>query len=325
MKRREVFTALAASLAWPRPGRAQQPTKVARIGFLGPGPSSSNPDSIAAFRAGLRDLGYVEGENVVIEFRWAENDYDRLPELATELVRLNVDLLVTYALPGVLAAKQATTTIPIVMAISAEPIRMGVVTSLNRPGGNVTGNSFFNPELNAKRLEFLKEALPDSSRFAVLLNPNNPISPAVLETMELAAKSLKVELQQFEARRPDEFASAFSAMTLQNIEAVVVVDDAMITPYAGSLVELATARRLPLIGSLEIAEAGGLMAYGVDFLEMFRHAAVFVDKILKGTKLDQLPVEQTTRFKFVINLKTAKALGLTVPYLLFGRADEVIE
>jgi putative ABC transport system substrate-binding protein len=267
----------------------------------------------------------MEGENFVIEFRWAENNYDRLPELAAELVRLNVDVLVTYALPGVLAAKQATTTIPIVMAISAEPIRLGLVNSLNQPGGNLTGNSFFNPELNAKRLEFLKEALPGRSRFAVLLNPSNPISPAVFETMTLAAKSLKVELQQFEAGRPDEFASAFSAMAMRTIEGVVVVDDATITAYAGSVVELATAQRLPSIGSLEIAEAGGLMAYGVDFVEMFHHAAVFVDKILKGAKPDQLPVEQPTRFKFVINLKTAKALGLTIPNSLFGRADDVIE
>jgi ABC-type uncharacterized transport system substrate-binding protein len=327
MKRRGVLTILVGAMALPLIGRAQQPAKVARIGFLGPGPSSTDltASGIAAFRGGLHDLGYVEGENIVIEFRWAENNFDRLPDLAAELVRLKVDILVTYALPGVLAAKQATTTIPIVMAISAEPIRLGLVTSLNRPGGNLTGNSFFNPELNAKRLEFLKEALSEASRFAVLLNPNNQISPAISEAMSLTAKSLKVELQQFEARQPEEFASAFSAMTGRDIQAVVVVDDPMITNYAASVVELATARRLPLIGSLEIAEAGGLMGYGVDFTEMFRHAAVFVDKILKGAKPEQLPVEQPTKFRFVINFKTAKALGLTLPNLLFGRADEVIE
>jgi putative tryptophan/tyrosine transport system substrate-binding protein len=327
MRRRAFLTLLSGATASAFHARAQQPKKLARIGFLGPGPSSTDLSarSIAAFRAGLRDLGHMEGQNIVIEFRWAENDFDRLPELAAELVRLNVDLLVTYALPGVLAAKQATTTIPIVMAISAEPIRLGLVTSLNRPGGNLTGNSFFNPELNAKRLELLKEALPASTRFAVLLNPNNQISPGIFEAMALTAKSLNVELQQFEAHRPDEFASAFAAMAVKKIEAAVVVDDPMITNYAGSIVELAMAPRLPLIGSLEIAEAGGLMAYGVDFLEMWRHAAVFVDKILKGATPDQLPVEQPTKFKFVINLKTATALGLTLPNLLFARADEVIE
>jgi putative ABC transport system substrate-binding protein len=327
MKRRRFIGLWGGAMVWPFAARAQQPKKLARIGFLGPGPASSDLvlRSLAAFRARLRELDNAEGENFVIEFRWAENNYDLLPALAAELVRLNVDVLVTYALPGVIAAKQATSTIPIVMAISAEPIKLGLVASLNRPGGNLTGNAYFHPELNAKRLEFLKEVLPGSSRFAVLLNPNSVISPVVFETMGLTAKSLKIQLQQFEVRGPDEFASAFSAMSIGHIDALVVVDDAMITPNAASIVELATALQLPSIGSLEIAEAGGLMAYGVDTIEMFRHAAVFVDKILKGAKPHDLPVEQPTRFNFVVNLKTAKALGLTIPNLIFGRADEVIE
>jgi putative ABC transport system substrate-binding protein len=325
MKRRKFFTMAGGAAIWPLASRAQEPKKIARIGFLDPGYASAFILYVDAFRAGLRNLGYVEGENIVIEFRWAENDYTRLPALAKELVRRNVQVIVTHGLPGVLAAKQATTTIPIVMAVSAEPVGLGLVTSLNRPGGNVTGNSFFNPELNAKRLEFLKEALPDSHRVAVLSNPDNPTSAVVLEAVGLTAKSLNLELQRFEARRPDELAGAFLAMATRSIEGVVIVDDPAIIPYAESIVELATAQRLPSIGSLEIAEAGGLMAYAVDFIEMYRHAAVFVDKILKGARPGELPVEQPTRFKFVINLKAARALRLTIPNLLFARADEVIE
>jgi putative ABC transport system substrate-binding protein len=319
------MTLLGGTAAWPLITSAQQPTKVARIGFLSPGSASGAVASVAGFQAGLRDFGWVAGKNIVIEYRWAENDYDRLPELAAELVRLNVDVLVTLAIPGVLAAKQATTIIPIVMAHSGDAVRLGLVASLNRPGGNITGNTLFIPELNAKRLDLLKEALPDSSRVGVLFNPNNPASPALLETMGLTAKSLNLELQQFEARRPGEFTRAFAAMVTIGVDAVAVVDDPVMVTNVEPIVELATVRRLPSIGFLELAQAGGLMAYGVDFVDSLRHAAVFVDKILKGAKPDTLPVEQPTRFKFVINLKTAKTLGLTIPYLLLGRADEVIE
>jgi putative tryptophan/tyrosine transport system substrate-binding protein len=325
MRRREFFTVLGSAVAWPLAARAQQPLKAARIGLLGPGFASGAAASVEGFRAGLRDLGYVEGGNIVIEFRWADGYYERLPQLAAELVRLNVDVLVAVGAPSVIAAKRATTTIPIVMAHSADAVRLGLVDSLNRPGGNVTGNTFFMPELNAKRLEFLKDALPGSSRIAVLLNANSPITPAVLETMGLAAKSLNLDLQQFEVQKPDEFATAFSAMGTRRADAVVVVDDPITVTRVGSIVELATALRLPSIGFLELAEAGGLMAYGVNFVEMFRRVAVFVDKIIKGAKPDELPVEQPTRIKFVINLKTANALGLTIPHLLFARADEVIE
>jgi putative ABC transport system substrate-binding protein len=330
MRRRHFITVLGITVLGPvaigrLAARAQRATKLARIGFLDPGYASAFDPYVDAFRAGLRDLGYFEGENIVIEFRWADNDYDRLPALAKELVRLNVEAIVTHGLPGVLAAKQATTTIPIVMAVISDAVRLGLVTSLNRPGGNLTGNSFFSPELHAKRLEFLKEALPDSRRVAVLFNPDNPTTVLVFEAMGLAAKSLNLELQHFPARRAKEFTGAFSGMGMRHTDGVVVVDDPAIIPYASSIMELATAQRLPCIGSLEIAEAGGLVAYAVDFIEMYRHTAVFVDKLLKGAKPDELPVEQPTRFKFVINLKTAKALGLTIPNLLFARADEVIE
>jgi putative tryptophan/tyrosine transport system substrate-binding protein len=314
---------LGGTAAWPFAARTQTPTKVARIGFLAPGYSATSALRVERMWAGLRDLGYVEGKNIVIESRWAEGNYDRLPELAAELVRLNIDVLVTYGTPGALAAKQATTTIPIVVAVMADAIRSGLVASLSRPGGNLTGQTFFVPELNAKRLELLKEALPDSRRIVVLVQPTNP-TPA-LEMMGLTAKSLGLELQQFEARGPDELKGAFSAMVARSVDAVVVVEDPKWFDYARSIGELVTAQRLPSIGFLEIAEAGGLLAYGVDQEEMFVRAAVFVAKILKGAKPAELPVEQPTRFKFVINLKAANALGLTMPYMLSGRADEVIE
>jgi putative tryptophan/tyrosine transport system substrate-binding protein len=258
MKRREIFTLIAALVAWPLAGRAQQSAKVARIGFLGPGSASKLAGSIEIMRSGLRDLGYVEGKNITIEFRWAEGNYDRLPELAEELVRLNVDVLVTYAVPGALAAKQATTTIPIVVALSAEAVRLGLVARLSRPGGNITGQTFFNPEINAKRLELLKEALPGSKRVAVLFNPKNQIVPSVLEAMDLAARSLHLKLDQFAAGRSDELPGVFSAMAIKGAEALVVVDDPITFEMLGSIVELATARRLPSIGQLELAEAGGL-------------------------------------------------------------------
>jgi putative ABC transport system substrate-binding protein len=322
MRRRDFIPLIMAATAWPFAVCAQQ-TKVTRIGFLSPASPSNRAVLVEAFRAGLRELGYVEGKNIVIEFRWAEGNYDRLPALATELVHLQVDVLMTHSNPGVLAAKQATTTIPIIMIISGDAVGSGLVRSLNRPGGNVTGQTFFNPELNAKRLEFLKEMLPQIHSVATLFNPNNPIAQRVLQAMALMAVSLKLEIKHLELRQSDELASAFSQM-VKHVDAVVVIDD----PIFGdgkSIVDLAMAQKIPAIGYPELAEAGGLMAYGVDYVEIYRHAAVFVDKIAKGAKPDDLPVEQPTSFKLVINLKTAKALGLAISPSLLARADEVIE
>jgi putative tryptophan/tyrosine transport system substrate-binding protein len=312
-----------AVIGWPQPVRAQQPTKIPRIGFLGPTSASHPP--IAGFLAGLRDLGYVDGKTIVIEFRWAEEDYDRLAALAAELVRLDIDVLVTFSNPGVVAAKRATKTIPIVIAISGDAVRSGLAESLSRPGVNITGQTFFNPELNAKRPELLKEALPHSRSVGVVCNPNNQVTAWVLEAMMHAAGSLKLELKQFQVRRSDELASMFSAMKARPVDAAVVVEDVITLDHAGLIGSLAMAQRLPTIGFLTIAEAGGLMSYGVDLVEFFHHAAVFVDKIIKGAKPEQLPMEQPTRFKFVINLKTANTLGFTVPSSLLARADEVIE
>jgi putative ABC transport system substrate-binding protein len=275
-------------------------------------------------RAGLRDLGYVEGKNLVIEFRWAEEKYERLPELAAELVRLKVDVIVTYG-PGTRAAKAATTTIPIVMATSADPVALGLVASLARPGGNVTGMAGFNPEVAAKRLELLKDAFPRTRQVAVLLNPDNPSLILNLRAMEVAAKSLKLELHQFVVRRSGDLDSAFAAMAKRRVDAVVFGDDPVFVANAGAIAKLAAKTRLPSVGPIELADAGGLMAYGANRLETFRRAAYFVDRILKGAKPADLPVEQATRFETVLNQKTAKALGLQFPQAVLARADRVIE
>ena len=327
MRRRELIPLLGGALAWPLATHAQQPTKVTRIGFLDPDFASNQEVYNERFRAGLRAFGYLEGKNIIIEFRYAEGNHERLSALAAELVHLGVDVLVTYSNPGVLAAKQATTTIPIVMLISGDAVGSGLVASLNRPGGNVTGRTFFIPELNAKRLELLKELLPEVRRVAVLVNPSNPVTLRILPAMALTAASLELELQQFGATRSDELASAFLDMGKRQAQAVAVVDDGFLTNpnTARAIVDLATAQRFPSIGFLELAEAGGLMSYGVDFFDISRDAAVFVHKIIKGAKPKQLPVEQPTKFKFVINLKAAKALGITIPVTLLARADEVIE
>ena len=312
-------------LAAPLAAEAQQTAKVPRIGFLGLTSPSSFGKQLEALRAGLRDLGYLEGKNVVIEYRWAENKYDRLSDLAGELVRLRVDVLVTHGTPGALAAKRATTTIPIVVATSADAVASGLVASLARPGGNITGLTYFIPELNAKRLEILKETFPHTSRMAVLVNPDNPGMVPIIQAMELTARSLKVGLQQLPVRGPNEFDGAFSAMIKSRVDAVTIIEEPMFQANAGGLAGLAMKNRLPSAGFKEFAEAGGLLGYGVDILGLFRRVAYFVDRILKGVPPAQLPVERPTKFELVINMKTAKALGLTIPPSVLGRADQVIE
>ena len=302
-----------------------QPAKVARIGFLAPTSASSNPERVEALWAGLRDLGYVEGKNIVIEFRWAEGKFDRLPDLAAELVRLKVDVIVTATTPGIRAAKNATTTIPIVMATSGDPVGFGFVASLARPGGNVTGSSLFAPELSAKRLELLKETLPRAQRVAVLLNPDNSINERNLPAMERTARSLKVGLQRFEVRRPNEFKDVFSAMAKQRVDAVALPEDDFLNANRSGIAELAAKQRLPSIGRKDFAEAGGLIGHGVNFPDLYRQAAIFVDKILKGAKPADLPIEQPTKFELIVNMKTARTLGLTIPQSVLARADQIIE
>ncbi len=292
---------------------------------MGAESASGYTSRVDALRAGLRDLGYVEGKNIVIEFRWADGKNDRLPELAAELVRLKVDVLVTHAVPATRAAKQATTTIPIVTAAVADPVALGLVASLARPGGNITGSTFFFAEIIAKRLELLKEAMPRITQVAVLLNPDNPSMGPNFRAMELKAKSLKVVLQRFEARGPNEFENAFSAMAKKRVDAVAVVEDPMFIANAKGLADLAAKQRFSSIGFNEFAEAGGLIGYGANYLEMWRRAAYFVDKILKGAKPGDLPIEQPTRFELVVNMKTAKALGVKISQSILVRADKVIE
>jgi len=325
--RRKLLISLGASaLAAPLAAFAQQKGRFWRIGFLGTASASGMAGRVEALRAGLRDLGYVEGKNLVIEFRRAEGYYERLPELAAELVRLKVDIIVAQATPGILAAKSATTTIPIVMATSGDAVGMGLVASLARPGGNVTGMTGFGPEGSAKRLELLRDAFPRTRQVAVLLNPGNPIAMRVtFPAMEATAKSLRLELQQFGVRGPGDIDSAFAAMAKRRIDAVVTTNDAVITDNAGAIANLAAKMRLPSVGPSEFAEAGGLMAYGASRLELFRRAAYFVDRILKGAKPGDLPVEQATRFETVLNQKAAKALGLQFPQEVMARADRVIE
>ncbi len=320
-----LFTLALGILVAPLAADAQQAGKVYRIGVLGLLTPSEYSSRIEAFRRGLLDLGYVEGKNIVIEYRWAQGKYDRLPDLAAELVRLKVDLIVTHGTPGPLAAKRATTTIPIVMGVSGDAVGTGLVASIARPGGNITGSTFFFPELMAKRLELLKEAVPSVRRMAVLVNPDNPGMGPVLKAMEATGRALKAELQQFAVRKPDEFESAFSKMAKRRADALVVIDEPILLAQPRRIADLAATQRLPTIGSREYVEAGGLMAYAVNFPEIWRRAAVFVDKILKGAKPADLPVEQASKYELVINLKTAKALGLTIPPSVLIRADEVIK
>jgi len=327
--RRELLMAGGAGLcllAAPLASLAQQQAKVWRIGFLGATSASGYARQVEALRAGLRDLGYVEGKNIVIEYRWAEGNFERLPQLAAELVRLKVDIIVAHGTPGILAAKSVTTTIPIVMANTGEAVATGLVASLARPGRNVTGSTGFSPEAAAKRLELLKDAFPRTRQVAVLFNPDNPSYIRLsLPAMEAAAKSLKLELQQFPVRGPGEFDSAFAAMAKRRVDAVVIGQDAVLTANVGAIANLAARMRLSSIGPSELAEAGGLMAYGANRLDLFRRAGYFVDRILKGAKPADLPVEQATRFEMVLNLKTAKAFGIQFPQAVLARADRVIE
>jgi ABC-type uncharacterized transport system substrate-binding protein len=308
--------------------QAQQATKNARIGFLSPSSSSDArmKDVLEAFRQGLRELGYVEGRTITVEARWADGKYDRLPALAAELVRLRVDVIVAVAAPAIRAAKEATTTIPIVMAVVVDPVATGLVASLARPEGNITGLSTTAPDLVAKQLEMLKEVVPRLSRVAALGNPANPgTGPQMREAM-IAAQALGIQLQPLEARSTAQLESAFAAMSRQQVDAVIVLVDVVFNEHRGRVAQLAAKERLPAVYGLpEHVEAGGLMAYCASRSELFRRAATYVDKILKGAKPADLPVEQPTRFELIVNLRTARALGVTIPASILVRADRVIE
>jgi putative ABC transport system substrate-binding protein len=324
---RRAFLAITVGglLAAPLAAEAQPAGKVYRIGYLST--RSSTADTLEAFRQGLRELGWIEGRNIVFDYGFAEGRFERLPELAAELVRLKVDIIVAVPTPAAAAAKNATATIPIVGISLIDPVGIGLISSLARPGGNITGLSFdASVETFGKALDLLKATIPKVRYVAVLSNPANPGQPRAIRDLKAAAQSLGVQLQLLEAQGPNEFDVAFAAMAKERAGALFVLGDSMFNEHGAQLANLAARNRLPaMYGLRESVEAGGLMSYGPNLLDICRRAGTYVDKILKGAKPGDLPVEQPTKFDLVINLKTAKALGLTIPPSLLQRADQVIE
>jgi len=305
---------------------AQQPKKVPRIGFLATVSPSTISDRVEAFRQGLRELGYVEGKTIVIEYRWAEGRVDRLPDLATELVRLKVEVIVTSGPTVTRAAKEATVTIPIVMAQDGDPVGNGFVASLARPGGNITGLSSLAPEIGGKQLELLKEVIPKLSRMAVLGTSTNPDNAPSLREVELAAGAFGVKLQYLDVLGPKDIETAFQAARKGRADAILALSSRVLVSQRTQVVDLAVKSRLPAIyRNREDVEAGGLMSYGVSMTDLSRRAATYVDKILKGAKPAELPVEQPMKFEFVINLKAAKQIGLTISSNMLARANKVIK
>jgi putative ABC transport system substrate-binding protein len=312
----------------PLATEAQPPPKVPRIGCLSTrSPADASAQSyLRAFRQGLRELGYVEGQNIAIEYRWAEGQQEVLPHLAAELVRLQVDVIVTSAEPAIRAAKEATAVIPIVMAVTGDPVGSGLVASLARPGGNITGLSLMGTELGSKLLELLKQAAPKASRIAVLWNAAYPVKARELAEMQAAARLLGMTLHPVEVRALADFDTAFASMTRERPHGLITVSDPLTLTHRRQIVDFAAHNRLPMISEVkEFAEAGGLMTYGPSLPDMFRRAAYYVERILKGAKPTDLPVEQPTKFELVLNRKTAQALGITFPPTLLVLADEVIQ
>ena len=324
--RRDVLFLLGATALAPRLVRAQAPAKVRRIGLLSSFSSSDATLLHQAFREGLRDLGWVEGKNISIEYRYAEGRSNRLPELAADLVRLKVDIIVTGFTSDALAAKNATRVIPIVMAAAGDPVASGLVVSLARPGGNITGLSQMSMELGGKRLELLKEMVPKLSRVGVLWNPQGAASPIYWKEVQVPARQLRIQLHSLEVRSPNDFEKAFEDALQARADALSIMPDPVFTTNLKRIAGLAAKSGLPSIYHIsEFADAGGFVAYGPDRADMFRRAATYVDKILKGAKPGDLPVDQATKFELVINMKTAKTLGITIPQSILVRVDRVIE
>jgi putative tryptophan/tyrosine transport system substrate-binding protein len=324
--RRTFLGALASAvISAPFSTFAQQQRPVPRVGFLMSETLSAQASRIEALRAGLRDRGYVEGKNIYIQIRSADGNYDRLPALAAELASLKVDVIVAFGTKAVSASKRATTTIPIVDPFMGDPVALGLSSSLARPGGNITGSAQFTPEVGAKRVEFLKEAVPSITRVAALMNPTNESTPQQVQAMRVIASALKLELHTLEVRNAKEIEETFAAIAQKRVEAIVVSSDTLFRANAIEIADRAAKQKLPSIGPKEFASTGGLIGYGPDAVEAYRRAAYFVDRILKGAKPDDLPIEQATKLELVINLKTAKALGVTIPQSLLVRADEVIQ
>ena len=321
-----VLLVVGFLLASIHPAEAQQPKKVPRVGFLVPGSPSSYSDRIEAFQQGLREVGHLEGQNIIIEYRYTEGKSDRLPVLASELVRLKVDVIVTGTTPAIQAVKNTTSTIPIVMAEVADPVAVGLVASLGRPGGNITGLTTFSPDLDGKRLELVKEILPKVTRVAYIWDPANSGGRIRFKGVQGAAQALAITLQSLEARNPKELESAFEA-AIRERPAALMVPNPTVLAYGRQVADFAAQNRLPVFyDTREHAEKdGGLLSYGPNYADLLRRAATYVDRILKGAKPAELPVEQPTKFELVINLKTAKQIGLTIPQNVLARADRVIK
>jgi putative ABC transport system substrate-binding protein len=326
MRRRDFIKVMAGStIAWPLAARAQQAAKLPTIGFLDPTTRSAQTQWVATFLERLRELGWIEGRTIAIEYRWAEDRADRVNEIATEFVRLKVDVIATYGTPQVIAAKEATSVIPIVFALVGDPVDAGLVASLARPGGNVTGLSIQSSDLASKRLELLREVVPSLRRLAILANVGNPATQLEMDELRAAARTLDLEVAISEIRRAEDIAPAIEALK-GRADALYVAGNTLLNAHRIGINTLATGAKLPTMYiQREFVEAGGLISYGPNFPDQFRRAADYVDKILRGAKPGDIPVEQPTKFDLVINLTTAKALGLTIPSGVLARVNEVIE
>jgi putative tryptophan/tyrosine transport system substrate-binding protein len=326
LKRREfIITLLGGAAVWPLMAHAQQPAKRPIVGFLGDSTPLAESERAAAFARRLHDLGWIEGSTIAIEYRWADGRSDRLDEIAAEFVRLKVDIIVTGGTPATMAAKQATSVIPIVVAAAGDPVGVGLVASLARPGGNVTGLSSLTVDLSGKRLDLLREAISNSGRLAIMGNVGNPLTVLELGELQAAARLLGIQLDTHEIRRPQDIASALGAVK-GRADALYVCQDLLTRANRLRINTLALAARLPVMHpSREFIEAAGLMSYGPNFPDMYRRAGDYVDKILRGAKPGDLPIEQPTKFELILNLRTARAIGITVSPMTLVRADEVIE
>jgi putative ABC transport system substrate-binding protein len=327
MRRRSFMTLLGgAAVAWPLMARAQQSAKIPRVGFMGNSTEALEANLVGPFREGLRELGYEEGRNIVIHYRWADGKYERFPTLIAELLAANVDVIVTAGTPAALAVKKATSTVPLVMIAVGDPVGTGIVPSLTRPGGNITGLSSIAPDLEGKRLELLREVVPHLAHVAYFLNPANAFHTVSVRQALIAAQAPNIKLQPHDVRKSEDLDAAFTSIIKERPEGLLILADRIFLHNRQRMMDFATQQRLPSVNAYhELVEAGGLMSYGPSYEDMHRRAAIYVDKILKGVRPAELPVEQPTKFTLIVNLKAAKALGLEVPPTLVARADEVIE
>jgi putative tryptophan/tyrosine transport system substrate-binding protein len=324
MRRRDFITLLGGAAAWPLAARGQQPERQRRVGFL----RAEKPPApwMDAFQKALRELGYEEGKNLLVEYRWAGGDDERLPELANDLVRLNVEVIVVSGTPAILALKRATSTIPIVMAAAGDPVGSGIVKSLAYPGGNITGMSNMIPDVGGKRVQLLKQFAPTAVHIGITWNANNPFTQSVIHESENAARILNVRLQPLQVQTAADFDSAFETGSREHIDSLIVVEDPLTISRRRQIVDFEAKRRIPAVyGAKTFVDAGGFVSFGASFPDLYRRTAFYVDKILKGASPRELPIEQATKFELVINRKTAKALDLNVPDQLLAVADEVIE